>query len=52
MGMRNYRELSATVRLTEPRTASSAHVQMESLWVKERPGSQCVWHGLGYMTDF
>lgn len=44
MGMRNYRELSATVKLTEPRAVSSARVQMETLWVKERPGSQSVWH--------
>lgn len=44
VGMRNCREFSATVRLTKSRTVSSARVQMETLWVKERPGLQCVWH--------
>ena len=39
MGMRNYREVSAIVKLTKPCTVSTAGIQMETLLVKESPGS-------------
>lgn len=42
MRVRNYRELSANGKFTKSCTVSFAHVQMETLWVKEEQGSHSV----------